>query len=284
VPAKRPAPGFYRRVGKDIGDARLEDAQLRSTAKAGRDGAGAGHRAFPLAVVGSRGAELEGPIRRFHARVSAALLALRPDEAPVVAYDLVSVDRAMEWVRLEAGRSSRWISRARLPQEGIRAARTRHAADESLSGGMLSIVGPTTSLIPKEGRWYERVPDLPGTIHLASQKRWRRLLGASADASLVDVGDGRRRARVHEQDEHARRRRAANVVESLARVRRTISSAGHWQRRSAPPSRRGADLSWVMRMARNGKWKELEAAVELFQSCSMSLRAAPFRSSSLRSV
>ena len=29
-------------------------------------------------------------------------------------------------------------------------------------------------------------------------------------------------------------------------------------------------------MARDGKWKELEAAVEIFQSCSMSLRAAPF--------
>src|SRR5206468_3701347 len=38
----------------------------------------------------------------------------------------------------------------------------------------------------------------------------------------------------------------------------------------------GADLGWVMRMVRDHRWKELEAAVELFQSCSMSLRAAPF--------
>src|SRR5947207_11615435 len=40
------------------------------------------------------------------------------------------------------------------------------------------------------GGGYGRVPELPGTIHLASQKRWRRLLEASTDASLVDVGDG----------------------------------------------------------------------------------------------
>jgi 3-hydroxyacyl-CoA dehydrogenase len=66
------------------------------------------------------------------------------------------------------------------------------------------------------------------------------------------------------------------LTESLARVRRD-NLVGLVIGNDDPRTfTAGADLSWVMEMARAGKWRELEAAVEFFQSCSMSLRAAPF--------
>jgi len=66
------------------------------------------------------------------------------------------------------------------------------------------------------------------------------------------------------------------LQESLARIRRdglTGLVIGNDDPRTFTA---GADLGWVMRMVKDKQWKELEAAVEFFQSCSMSLRAAPF--------
>ena len=123
---------------------------------------------------------------------------------------------------------------------------------------------------------YTRMPELAGTIHLASQKRWRRLLEASADASLIDVGDGVAVLEFTSKMNTLGEGVLTMLTSSLARVRRD-GLVGLVIGNDDPRTfTAGADLGWVLRMVKDGRWKELEAAVELFQSCSMSLRAAPF--------
>jgi 3-hydroxyacyl-CoA dehydrogenase len=126
------------------------------------------------------------------------------------------------------------------------------------------------------GGGYERVPEVAGTLHLASQKRWRRLLEASADASLIDAGDGVAVLEFTSKMNTLGEGVLTMLTASLARVRRD-GLVGLVIGNDDPRTfTAGADLGWVMRMVKDGRWKELEAAVEMFQSCSMSLRAAPF--------
>ena len=269
--------GFYRRVGKDIetldwktlnyGPQRKpESPELERVT------------GLPLAERFAAVRELEGRYgdfaREYLLRFSHYVL----QTTPVIAYDLVSVDRAMEWgYAWEAGPFKQMdllgleFLKSGFARLGLPAPPLLTKAD----GCFYRKAGDEQRFLTNDGG-YERVPDLPGTIHLASQKRWRRLLETSGDASLVDVGDGvavlEFTSKMNTLGEGVLRM----LTESLGRVQRD-GLAGLVIGNDDPRTfTAGADLGWVMRMARDGKWKELEAAVEIFQSCSMSLRAAPF--------
>ena len=197
---------------------------------------------------------------------------------PVIAYDLVSVDRAMEWgYAWDIGpfKQMDLLGVDFLTSGFERLGLTMPPMLAKVEGCFYRKAGDEQRFLANGGG-YERVPELAGTIHLASQKRWRRLLEASADASLVDVGDGvavlEFTSKMNTLGEGVLRM----LTESLARVRRD-NLVGLVIGNDDPRTfTAGADLGWVTHMVRDGKWKELEAAVELFQSCSMSLRAAPF--------
>ena len=269
--------GFYRRVGKDIetldwktlnyGPQRKPDAaELDRVTR------------LPLAERFAAVRELEGRYgdfaREYLLRFSHYVLM----KTPVVAYDLVSVDRAMEWGYAWEGGPFQQMDLLGL--DFVKKGFERLGLDTppmiaQAEGCFYRRAGDELRYLTNDGG-YERVPNLPGTIHLASQKRWRRLIAASADASLVDVGDGvavlEFTSKMNTLGEGVLRM----LSESLARVRRDNLLGLVIGNDDPRTFTAGADLGWVMRMARDGKWKELEAAVELFQSCSMSLRAAPF--------
>ena len=269
--------GFYRRVGKDIetldwktlnyGPQRKPDAaELDRVTR------------LPLAERFAAVRELEGRYgdfaREYLLRFSHYVLM----KTPVVAYDLVSVDRAMEWGYAWEGGPFQQMDLLGL--DFVKKGFERLGLDTppmiaQAEGCFYRRAGDELRYLTNDGG-YERVPDLPGTIHLASQKRWRRLIATSADASLVDVGDGvavlEFTSKMNTLGEGVLRM----LSESLARVRRDNLLGLVIGNDDLRTFTAGADLGWVMRMARDGKWKELEAAVELFQSCSMSLRAAPF--------
>ena len=269
--------GFYRRVGKDIEtldwktlnygpQQRPQSAELDRVT------------GLPLAERFAAIRELEGRYgdfaREYLLRFSDYVLLT----TPVIAYDLVSVDRAMEWgYAWEAGPFKQMDM---LGLDFIAKGFEQLHLDTppmvtKAEGCFYRRAGDEQRYLVNDGG-YARVPDVPGTIHLASQKRWRRLLEASADANLVDVGDGvavlEFTSKMNTLGEGVLRM----LGESLARVRRD-NLAGLVIGNDDPRTfTAGADLGWVTRMAAEGRWRELEAAVELFQSCSMSIRSAPF--------
>lgn len=269
--------GFYRRVGKAIEtldwktlnygpQQRPENGELERLTN------------LPLAERFAALRELEGRYGEFAREYLLRFSHYVLTTTPVIAYDLVSVDRAMEWgYAWDIGPFKQMdllgvdFLTSGFEQLGLATPPMLTQAE----GCFYRKAGDEQRYLANAGG-YERVPELAGTIHLASQKRWRRLLEASADASLVDAGDGvvvlEFTSKMNTLGEGVLRM----LTESLARVRRD-NLVGLVIGNDDPRTfTAGADLGWVTRMARDGKWKELEAAVELFQSCSMSLRAAPF--------
>ena len=269
--------GFYRRVGKEIQT--LDWKTLDYGPQRRPDGAELEREtALPLAERFAAVREMEGRYgdfaREYLLRFSHYVL----EKTPVIAYDLVNVDRAMEWgYAWDAGPYKQMdmlgldfvtsgFSRLGLetPPMLTRAEKCfyRRAGEEQV-------------FLTNDGG-YARIPDLPGTIHISTQKRWRRILETSNDASLVDIGDGVAALEFTSKMNTLGAGVLDMLTSSLARITRdglTGLVIGNDDPRTFTA---GADLGWVLPMVRSGSWKELEAAVELFQSCSMSLRAAPF--------
>jgi len=269
--------GFYRRVGKAIETLDWKTLNYGPQQKP-ENGELERITSLPLAERFAAIRELEGKYgdfaREYLLRFSHYVL----EKTPMIAYDLVSVDRAMEWGYawdigpfkqmdllgldfLETGFARLGLDTPTMLTE-VEGCFYRRAGDEMR--------------FLANGGGYVGVPDLPGTIHLASQKRWRRLLETSADASLVDAGDGVAVLEFTSKMNTLGEGVLTMLQESLARIRRdglTGLVIGNDDPRTFTA---GADLGWVMRMVKDKQWKELEAAVEFFQSCSMSLRAAPF--------
>jgi 3-hydroxyacyl-CoA dehydrogenase len=269
--------GFYRRVGKEIQTLdwkSLEYGPQRRPETRELERASA----LPLGERFAAVRELEGRYgdfaREYLLRFSHYVL----EKTPAIAYDLVNVDRAMEWgyawdagpykqmdlLGLEFVRSGFTRLGLTLPPMLARAEQCfyRRAGDDSV-------------FLTNDGG-YARMPEVPGTIHISAQKRWRRLLETSNDASLVDIGDGVAVLEFTSKMNTLGAGVLEMLTESLGRVARdglTGLVIGNEDPRTFTA---GADLGWVAQMARDGKWQELEAAVQMFQSCSMSLRAAPF--------
>jgi 3-hydroxyacyl-CoA dehydrogenase len=123
---------------------------------------------------------------------------------------------------------------------------------------------------------YARVPELPGTIHLAALKRGRRRLASSNHATLIDLGDGVAGLEFHAKMNTLNEGVLQMLQISLGRVARDQLVGLVLGNDDPRTFTAGADLGWVMRMVQDGKWKELEEAVRFFQECSLSLRRSPF--------
>ncbi|HKW09687.1 MAG TPA: 3-hydroxyacyl-CoA dehydrogenase/enoyl-CoA hydratase family protein, partial [Gemmatimonadaceae bacterium] len=269
--------GFYRRVGKDIETLdwkTLNYGPQRKPESAEMDRV----TALPLSERIAAVRELEGRFgdfaREYLLRFSHYVLM----KTPAIAYDLVSVDRAMEWgYAWDAGpfRQMDYLGLEFLKKGFERLGLEKPPMLTAVEGCFYRKAGEEQRFLTNDGG-YERVPEVPGTIHLASQKRWRRVLETSADASLIDAGDGVAVLEFTSKMNTLGDGVLRMLVESLARVRRD-GLAGLVIGNDDPRTfTAGADLGWIRRMARDGKWKELETSVEFFQSCSMSLRVAPF--------
>jgi 3-hydroxyacyl-CoA dehydrogenase len=269
--------GFYRRVGKAIESldwktlnygpqSRPENGELERVTN------------MPLAERFAAIREVEGRYgdfaREYLLRFSHYVLTT----TPIIAYDLVSVDRAMEWgYAWDVGPFKQMdylgldFLKAGFGRLGLGVPKLLTEAE----GCFYRKAGDEHRYLAHDGG-YTRVPELAGTIHLASQKRWRRLLEASSDASLIDAGDGVAVLEFTSKMNTLGEGVLTMLTSSLARVRRD-GLVGLVIGNDDPRTfTAGADLGWVLRMVKDGRWKELEAAVELFQACSMSLRAAPF--------
>lgn len=269
--------GFYKKAGKDIQtlawktleygpQRRPESPELERVA------------ALPLPERFKAVRELEGRpgefAREYLLRFSHYVL----QRTPEIAYDLVSVDRGMEWgYAWEAGPFKQMdMLGAAFLKSGFDAngLDTPPLLDKAKEG-FYRESGKDQLFLTNEGS-YTPVPDAPGSIHLALEKRRRPVLATSRGASLVDLGDGVAVLEFHGKMNTLGADALGLLRDTLDRIARD-GLAGLVLGNDDPRTfTAGADLFWIQRMVGEGKWKELDEAVRFFQSCSMSLRSTPF--------
>ena len=269
--------GFYKKVGKDIQtldwktleyapQKKLESKELDRLARS------------PLADRFKGVRELEGRYgdfaREYLLRFSHYVLSKTPE----IAYDIVSVDRALEWgYAWEAGPFKQMDL---LGLDFLRDGFKRLGLDEPsmlarAQGSFYKESGKETLALEPSGG-YSPVPELPGTIHLASQRRWKRILETSNDATLVDVGDGVAVLEFHSKMNTLGEgvlRMLRLALERVERDRLAGLVIGNDDPRTFTA---GADLMMVTSLVQKGDWTAMEKAVRYFQDCAMAIRRAPF--------
>lgn len=269
--------GFYKKVGKDIQtldwktleyapQKKLESKELDRLARS----------SLPERFKGIR--ELEGRYgdfaREYLLRFSHYVLAKTPE----IAYDIVSVDRALEWGY--AWDIGPFKQMDLLGIDFLRDGFKRLGLNEPqllarAQGSFYTESGKETLALDPEGG-YSPVAELPGTIHLSSQRRWKRILETSNDATLVDVGDG-----VAVLEFHSKMNTLGDGVLRMLRLSLERAEREHFAglvigNDDPRTFTAGADLTMVTSLVQKGDWTAIESAVRYFQDCATAIRRAPF--------
>ncbi|HEX5831859.1 MAG TPA: 3-hydroxyacyl-CoA dehydrogenase/enoyl-CoA hydratase family protein, partial [Gemmatimonadaceae bacterium] len=200
------------------------------------------------------------------------------ETAPRLAYDLPSVDHALEWgfgwemgpirqidaIGLDRVRAG--LRALELPEPPLlRAAR----------GAFYRVAGDSAEVLGVNGEYVEP-PPMPGRITAASLHRARGVVLDSPDAALLDMGDG---VALFEFRTKMNTRTAGLLGQLHAALERVGREGWHGLVIGNDDPRTfsaGADLTIVARAAQAGDWKQLDAAVRAFQQATASIRRAPF--------
>ncbi|BAH39797.1 MAG TPA: 3-hydroxyacyl-CoA dehydrogenase [Gemmatimonas aurantiaca] len=241
-----------RLEGGDIGQAiRLPIAQRLPAAKA---------------VPGAQGAFLRDHL------VDAAHYTLTL--ASQLGYDLVAIDRAMEWgYGWEAGPFQVMDA---LGLDWLREEFRAHGLD------IPALLDLAQGSFYKNGEYltfegtYEPVPAIPGRISLAGLAQSGRVLEDNGLSRLIDLGDGvacfEFRSKMNSL--------GAGVLEGLEKSLRKIEKLGFnglvIGNEDARAFSVGADLSLVSFAISAGAWDDIAVSCKAFQDAVMSIRRAPF--------
>ena len=194
--------------------------------------------------------------------------------ASTLAYDLVAIDRAMEWgYGWEAGPFKAmdalgldWL-REQFTAQGKTIPPLLDQAQGSFyrNGTYLTFAGS-----------YEPVPGVPGLISLAGLVAAGRVLEDTGLSRLIDLGDGvacfEFRSKMNTLGQ--------GVLEGLGRALERVEQLGYHGLVIGNEDPRtftvGADLSQVSFAVAAGAWDDIEASIKGFQDRVMSIRQAPF--------
>ena len=196
---------------------------------------------------------------------------------PTLAYDMVSVDRALEWgygwdagpYRLMDLFGPDWFrfqAAERKLEEPAMLATVLHSWYKPAGGA--------DAFLSNDGS-YQPFPHLPGAIGLDVLKRSGKVVEASQDAALIDIGDGvlclEFRSKMNTLGEGVLRA----IHSALDRVEQGFTGLvlGNDDKRTFTA---GANLAGVGQLILEGKWKELEEGALVFQQTAMRLRQSPF--------
>ncbi|MBI2795201.1 MAG: 3-hydroxyacyl-CoA dehydrogenase/enoyl-CoA hydratase family protein [Gemmatimonadetes bacterium] len=196
---------------------------------------------------------------------------------PAIAYDLVSVDRALEWgYGWEAGP---YRVMDMLGADWLRFMCVQMNLDEpsilaQVRGSFYKTEKGVEYHLGNDGA-YAPVPAVPGALSLAATRRAGGIVEQSKDATLVDLGDGvlclEFTSKMNTLGEGVLRA----IHSALDKV-----GAGHTGLVLGNEDPRtftaGANLAGVAGTVAAGKWKELEAGARVFQETAMRLRSSPF--------
>ncbi len=194
--------------------------------------------------------------------------------APTLAYDLVAIDRAMEWgYGWEAGPFQvmdalglDWLRAQFLAEGKDIPALLEHAQGSFYKNG---------EYLTFEGT-YEPIPGIPGRVSLAGLAQSGRVLDDNGLSRLIDLGDGvacfEFRSKMNSLGQ--------GVLEGLEKALRKVEKLGFNGLVIGNEDPRafsvGADLSMVSFAVAAGAWDDIEASIKAFQDSVMSTRRAPF--------
>ena len=267
--------GFYRKAGKDILTLDRKTLEYGPQRKLEPDVASELSK-LPLAERMARATTMPGTYGEFMKAYLARLSHFVLERTPQVAYDLPSVDRAMEWgYAWEAGpfRQMDMIGPEFLRGEFKRMKLAEPDLLRKAKGGFYSDGG--AQVMRLDGS-YGPVEQIEGAIVLDDLRKRGRVLQESRDAVLLDLGDGvaclEFRGKMNTL--------GAGVISGLQSALDLVDSRGMAGLVIGNDDPRtftaGADLMMVGGLVQKGAWKELDEAIATFQQCSMSLRFAPF--------
>jgi 3-hydroxyacyl-CoA dehydrogenase len=270
--------GFYRKVGKAIHtlDGRtLEYAPMRTpesptiaalSAIPGLEGR--------LAAI-PRAEGVHGQfLRKLMLLTSHYVLRVAPD----IAYDIVSVDRAIEW-------GYGWEGGPFQQMEAL--------GLDFLRKGFAELGLGEPDLLAEGGRgffrqtrdgWeqlgfdgaYHPVREPPGTISIETLRARRAVLDETRDGALLDMGDGVALLEFRSKMNTLGQGVLAMLDRALDRVDRERLAGLVIGNDDPRTFSAGANLGEVAAVAQQGDWAALDAAVRRFQNCSMRLRQSPF--------
>jgi 3-hydroxyacyl-CoA dehydrogenase len=271
--------GFYKKVGKEITTLDWHTLEYVPQRKVEEPALAALLRE-PLTKRLQMAGKLPGTygafVRNYLARMSHYVLAT----TPAIAYDLSSVDRAIEWgYAWEAGPFQQMET---IGLDVLREGFARLGLDtptllETAHDGAFFKAGPDGwSQLGTDGK-FTAVPVVAGQISLESvRSRPGAIVDTARDANLLDLGDGvllmeaRSKMNTMGAGVLAMIRKALDVVADQKYVGLVI---GNDDPRAYSA---GADLGAVVAQVQAGDWKGLDAMVRYFQEGAQLVRRAPF--------
>jgi 3-hydroxyacyl-CoA dehydrogenase len=278
--------GFYKRVGKEIQTLDWKTGQYAPQAKPQNAELDRIY-GLPLAERFAAIRDWKGKegdfIREYLLRFSHYVL----DRALWVAYDIPSIDRAMEWgYAWEAGP---FVQMDMLGPQFLRDGFATLELDQPrlLRNAGKGFYHPDRHEVVSLTGGDEPIHDEEDVVSLADRKlpgtRKKYLLEDSSDASLIDVGGGVAVIEFHSKMNTLGRGVIEMIHRALDRAERdgiTGLVIGNEDPRTFTA---GADLSYVLELVAGGDWKAIEEAVKGFQDTSTRIRqssvpvvAAPF--------
>jgi 3-hydroxyacyl-CoA dehydrogenase len=267
--------GFYRKVGKEIQTLDRTTLEYGPQKKLEPDTA-AELAKLPLherfAALKKTKNKYGDFARTYLLRLSHFILERTPD----VAYDIPSVDRAMEWgYAWEAGPYKQMdMLGLDFLRDGF--SKLNLAEPDLLKKAKAGFYAENGAKVLQLDGSYASVPGIPGAISLSRARAQQRVLAESSDASLLDLGDGVACLEFHSKMNTLGEGVLSGLRGALERVERD-GLAGLVIGNDDPRTfTAGADLMMVSGLVQKGDWKLLENAVTTFQQTSMSLRFAPF--------
>ena len=267
--------GFYKRVGKEIHTLDRATLGYVPQQKVESRELGALHK-LPLSGRLTRVRELEGKFGEFARLYLLRLSHFVLERTPDVAYDIPSVDQAMEWgYAWEAGPYKQMDM---LGLQFLRSGFKRMTMSEPdlLKKAKGSFYTQNGAKVLQLDGSYAAVPDVPGAIALPRVRAQKSMLQSNDDASLLDLGDGVACLEFHSKMNTLGEGALTALREALSRVERDRLAGLVIGNDDPRTFTAGADLASVGAVVQRGDWKQLEAAVSAFQQTSMSLRFAPF--------
>jgi 3-hydroxyacyl-CoA dehydrogenase len=270
--------GFYKKVGKDIQtldwktleygpQRKVESPELAALAKI---------PSFPARLQAMR--TLEGTYGEFLRKLLLEQSHYVLTTAPSLAYDILNVDRALEWgFGWDAGpfRQMDALGAAFL-RDGFGKLGLAEPAllGKAVNGFYLERDGATQQL-GFDGA-YHPVHDVPGAIRADALRSRNPVLLSNDEAALLDMGDGVALFEFRGKMNTLGAKVIGLLHESLALIEKE-GRAGLVIGNDDPRTfSAGANLGEVAHVVQAGDWKTLEQAVRRFQDTSMALRRAPF--------
>jgi 3-hydroxyacyl-CoA dehydrogenase len=270
--------GFYKKVGKEILTLDWHTLEYRPMSVPQSQTLAALSAVAGLEARLAAIRDAEGPHGQFLRKLLLLTSHFTLCVAPVIAYDIVAVDRAIEW-------GYGWEAGPFQQMEALGLDFLREGFDElGLDDPKLLNEANDGFFRQTRAGWeqlgfngaYHAVQAPPGTISIETLRGRRAVLEESQEAALLDMGDGvvllEFRSKMNTLGQ--------GVLQMLDRAFQRIEREGFAGLVIGNDDPRtfsaGANLGEVAAVVQKGDWKSLDAAVRRFQDCSMRIRQSPF--------